>query len=339
MYGRLIWLIITLLISGSSYYFYNYFVWRHVDYNNTWVSYYNSWDYEKAIEYYDKAISIKPESAIYNSNKWSALFNLLDYNKALLYFDNAIKYFDEENKDLLNEAELYSYRWASYHKLSQDDKALIDLNKSLEINPEESWWLYYKSSILLDKWDFQWALDYINRYLKIDNSNASAVLIKWYTYYRMWEVDNAIQQYNLSINLDSSDYLWFYYLWEAYIYLEDYDKSLENFKKSFELEPTYYLNAFYIWFSYYKLWDYKNALIYIDKSLVLEWDHNDYWVLLYKLVLLDKLWEKSESIKFFKENFWESKYQISDFIKLTQVFEDDWYESLEFKMKELIKDK
>lgn len=86
--------------------------------------------YDKAIEYYNKAITIDPNYVYAYSNRGIAYAWKGEYDKAI----------DDFNKGILlspNDAHIYFNRGVAYHNSGQDDKATSDLNKACDIGIEE----------------------------------------------------------------------------------------------------------------------------------------------------------------------------------------------------------
>ena len=96
---------------------------------------YKARQFQKAIEHYDKAISIKSTQVLYYNNKAAVFIELNDYQGAMNTVDTALKVYTEaEVKDFVKLAKLFARKAAIYKHLN-DFKASID---------------YYEKSLLED---------------------------------------------------------------------------------------------------------------------------------------------------------------------------------------------
>jgi tetratricopeptide (TPR) repeat protein len=155
-------------------------------------------DYAKAGDYYTNAINSKGKSKepyqLY-TERGINYFKLNDIDNALKDFANAIKLngnnpesylargkilhslnkdslaFDDFTKAIIfddQSAEAYAYRGGIYYKWQQTDLAEADLRKAVTFNPVDTTALFNLANVLYSKDDFQNALNYYIKTLKVN---------------------------------------------------------------------------------------------------------------------------------------------------------------------------
>ena len=155
-----------------------------VSYNNIGIVYYNLGEYDKALEYYFKALEIQKavlgekhrDTAVSYNNIGAVYQNLGDYDKALEYHNKAL----EIRKEVLEEkhsdtAISYGNIGAVYGNLGDYDKALEHFIKALEITKDvlgekhpDTAGFYYNIGLVYDELgDYDKALEYYNKALEI----------------------------------------------------------------------------------------------------------------------------------------------------------------------------
>jgi len=87
-----------------------------------------SYQFDKAIPYYDKVLEINPNNRIALTNKGVALANLHKYDDAMSYFDKVIKIYPNDIDALNNKA-------AVLLKLAKYDDAMSYFDKVLKLQP------------------------------------------------------------------------------------------------------------------------------------------------------------------------------------------------------------
>jgi tetratricopeptide (TPR) repeat protein len=105
-------------------------------------------EYAKALVEFDRALEIYPYHWAYE-RKGSTLYSLHRYPEALNVLNDA-------EKTNTSCAETYALRGGCFLQLGQLEEAMIDLNKSLEIDPENHWARLRRGEVYLEsqKYDF-----------------------------------------------------------------------------------------------------------------------------------------------------------------------------------------
>lgn len=192
--------------------------------------YTNNKMYEDAIREYDKAIALNPNNARYYINRSTVYRNIGDYNNAILDCDKVI------GMDSEHLCEAYSTRAEIYLRQKDYKRAISDLTKSIEIEPD---------------------------LLEVNLQRAQA-------YYENGEYENAINDFNHASEIlknnpeftSSNPVLASIYegRGNSYYSLEEYRKAIDDFSSLLEIKPEYpyaYLRralAYYHQANYNEIW-------------------------------------------------------------------------------------
>ena len=99
-------------------------------------------DFKGAIDAYKKAENFKPSPVTANSIG-DHYFKLKDYNNSLAYFEKAISLIND-NTSTRSKAIYYSNRGEAKIYLGSVDEGIIDLNKSIKLDPNYPWSYEYR---------------------------------------------------------------------------------------------------------------------------------------------------------------------------------------------------
>ena len=88
-------------------------------------------DPEKAVEYLNNAIKLKPEDALAYNNRGAAYAELGQYQRAIEDYNEAIRLKPED-------ALAYNNRGIAYSELGQYQRAIEDYNKAIRLKPEDA---------------------------------------------------------------------------------------------------------------------------------------------------------------------------------------------------------
>ncbi len=109
---------------------------------NIGLAAYNSKNYEKAISYFDKAITAKANVAKSNDYKARSYGKLKDYKNAVASYEVAIAATDGDTKAMVYNAAIAAYKGKDY------DKAIAWFTQSVESGHKGATAQYYKAAIL-----------------------------------------------------------------------------------------------------------------------------------------------------------------------------------------------
>ncbi|MEE0857629.1 MAG: tetratricopeptide repeat protein [Ruminococcus sp.] len=197
-------------------------------------------DYDKAIEYYGKAIELNPEYAEAYTNRGNAYGLLNEYDKAIDDYSKAI----ELNPEL---AEAYNNRGTVYEDLKKYDKAREDYNKAIKLNPEYAEAYYNRGNAYACLKEYDKAIEDYSKAIELNPKYAKAYYNRGHAYVDLKEYDKAIEDYSKAIELNPENAKAYYSRGFAYSDLEEYDKAIDDFSKAMELNPEdaelYYFRA------------------------------------------------------------------------------------------------
>lgn len=101
-------------------------------------------DYEKAIEYYNKAIRLNPYNGIYYLNRGNAFFNNGDYQRANSDYSKAIRYYRNDPQTV---ARLYYQRGLCSYILNDYYSAVHDFTSAIAMRPNDPDPYYFRGKI------------------------------------------------------------------------------------------------------------------------------------------------------------------------------------------------
>lgn len=126
-------------------------------------------NYKSAMECFDKALEIDPESVYAMNSKALTLIKLKNYEKALNLYDKAIKTDPEYTETYFNRAN-------AFVELKNYDRALESFESLLKVKPDHKGaWNSIGVLYMMVYKDYKKALDCYNKALEIDPAFISAV--------------------------------------------------------------------------------------------------------------------------------------------------------------------
>ncbi len=131
----------------------------------------------------------------------------------------------------------YSNRGAYYSSLKSYEKAIDDLNKAIELDPNNSQFYLDRVNRYLSLMSYEKAIDDCNKAIELDPNNAEFYLGRGICYFFLKSYDKAIDDLNKAIEFDPENSIYYVYRGECYLSLQSYDKAIEDFNKTIELNP------------------------------------------------------------------------------------------------------
>ena len=190
---------------------------------------------EKAIEFYTKTIEADPtfENAYYNRGM------LLIYTEQ---FPGAIR---DLNHILINAPSDYEalfHRSDCYYLMKQNDSALIDLSKAIELNPDyieafkSRYYIYYENK------EYIKAQKDIERLIALSYLSPEIYFHLAYCREQEGDLDNSLQHLNTAIEGGYTTSTAYHNRGTILTLLKKYSIAILDFEKAIELEPTNHLN-------------------------------------------------------------------------------------------------
>ena len=195
-------------------------------------------------------------------------------------FDKAV----QRNKELEAEiarvnAELAALK-EKYKTASDTERQ--EINKEVKSNEDEftaAQWVE-KSVELLNKKDYDGAVEACFKAIDIDPQNASAWISLGDVYTYQWKYDKAIEYYNKALELDPKNALAWHNLGRAYGFNWQGDKGMESYNKALELNPKYRPSWFHLGWSYRDKGQYDKAIECFRKAVDLDPKDAEAWTIL-----------------------------------------------------------
>ena len=199
------------------------------------ANYYRSQkQFDLAIKDYASAIKLKPEPQTLNSR--SKLFFDISGNSK----DTVLLALTDLNRAIElkpNDGEFLINRGAMYAKLGDFDKSLASLNEGLAIKPDQLSGYLNRSLIYKEKNEPQKAIADLNEYLKYDPYKANIIFERGMLKRALNELDNALVDINRAIELGDDQFnSTFYYERAVTYYLKkDFVKAKADYKTSISM--------------------------------------------------------------------------------------------------------
>ena len=263
--------------------------------------YFESKNFQQAINSYDKAICIDASQSEVYYNKGAALSELNNFKEAIEAYDMATKL----NK---NNYDAYLNKGNAYKELKKNSEALKCYDMAIKINPENPDSYYNKGIVLSDLNKFEEAirsynlaitfdatkadfyhnkaialsetnnfLDAIKAYdqaIKLDTSNPDSYINKGNALSEIKKFDEAIESYEKAIKLDSRNTLAYNNKAVALYTINKFDDAIKAYNISIKLNennPVSYANRGNLYLTLNKnseaLQDYKKAQSLLDKNI------------------------------------------------------------------------
>ncbi len=206
------------------------------DLTNKGVDYIDVGEYEKAIEYFDKAIELNPNYPTAFYSRGIAYMNLGQYERAIEEFNEAITHDP-------NYVVAYYNRGVAYAFLNQYERAIEDYNKALELNPnyetlDPIYEAYYNRGVAYAFLkQYERAIEDFNKAIELNPNYAIAYYSRGIAYMNLSQYERAIEDHNKAITLDPN-YEAYYNRGVAYAFLNQYARAIEDYNKAIALNPN-----------------------------------------------------------------------------------------------------
>ena len=152
---------------------------------------------ERALENYNKAISLEPGKAQPYNNRGKIYFDRGEIDKALADYNKCIELEPSHVNALAN-------RGAAFGMQKEWDAALKDLNEALELEPLHSNALSNRAFVWFQMQEYEKSIEDFSKYLTIEPNDADVINTIGLCWFRLKNYEKSLEEFNRSIRLDAS---------------------------------------------------------------------------------------------------------------------------------------
>jgi len=182
---------------------------------------FNKGDYQESLILYDRLINNYDSDIEYLLGRAKSKYELKDYFGAIEDCSLGLK--ENENTNF------YSLRGQSYEQIQEYEKAILDYDRALKLNPKLKEPLNNRGLLHLNNGNLEKARVDIKAAIAIDDNNSFFYNNLGLVYENLKQYDSAIINYNKSIEIDRSNPLTFFNRGVCLMYMEKYKEALEDF--------------------------------------------------------------------------------------------------------------
>lgn len=227
-------------------------------------SYFNLKEYQNAITYFQKTLSVAPYKYEVLNNIGASYFYLKEYHKALKYFKQSI----QENPNYTIAQKNFSLLSDALYESNKKNKDIDNLKlfslSSKTVNDVNLAWLYYYMGNTVD------SIYLLKKALKENPDYTFAYVFLGYIYDSTSNYKTALKYYKKALAIDNE----YPDLWNdigiTYFNLGDYDNAIKHFEKAYDLNPKFSYPLNNLGFLYLSKRDFKKALLYFNKVIAIE---------------------------------------------------------------------
>lgn len=192
---------------------------------------------DEALQKIETLLQDSPDELLLHKNAAEIYYETKQYDKAVKHYTFVI-----DNKDLgMTEASrsiYYFARGASYERLGDFNKASMDLEKSLEVNPNNPTVMNYLGYMWLDTGHkIDEAFGHIQKALLLRPNDGSIVDSMGWAYYKKQDYESAVQLLERAVELLPEDPTINMHLGDTYEKLGRMEEALLQWKRALELGP------------------------------------------------------------------------------------------------------
>lgn len=236
-------------------------------------------DFENALKYYSEATKHNKDSALY-------FLAIAQTYKDKNVSDSAFLYFEKTISVKPNYSDAYYYKSYYNYELGNIEDAFADLQKGLEITPNDIYLLTLKAYLLSFQEDYETSLEICNLILSDNPLFVPALEIRAECYFIVDKLEEAINDAEFVYFQDTTNFRSLIILsWSNY-YLGNYAKSI-MFSEKGKLLDYYYIDFYTVkGMSLFYSEKYEAAIEEFDKAIALEPDKMDYYDYKIQAILL-----------------------------------------------------
>lgn len=240
------------------------------DFYNQGNDLYASKDYEKAFEFYDKAVAIKPDYYQAWRNRGDALDELKRHQEAIESYDKAVAIKPDYHQAWYN-------RGYALGELKRYQEAIESYDKAIAIKPDYAY-AWYNRGISLRKLErYQEAIESYDKAIAIKPDYSYAWYNRGYALDELKRYEEAIESYDKTIAIKPDYYKAWYNRGYALDELKRYEEAIESYDKAIAIKPNHADAWINRGISLRKLKRYQQAIESYDKAITIRPDYADAW--------------------------------------------------------------
>lgn len=136
-------------------------------------------------------------------------------------------------------SEIYNQRGLMYSALEDNDNAISDLSKAIELKSDDHVFYLNRGNAYSRKIEFDTALEDYNKAIKLFPKYVKAYNSRGMLNFNMGRIDNAPKDLLFAIELDNTYAIPYYNLGLIYYKSEKLDEALEWVKKAYQISPNH----------------------------------------------------------------------------------------------------
>ncbi|MDR2094778.1 MAG: CHAT domain-containing protein [Treponema sp.] len=195
--------------------------------------------YSKALYYSYKALEFKPDFAVAYGNIGNAYSYLGDQDRAIEAFNKAISLSKQHKgpEDFM----LYGNRGLSYYYKREISKAISDFEYALTLNPKDDYVYVSLGNAYTYMGDYNRAIENYLKAISLNDKYTEAYNSLGSVYFHMDNYKNAITAFKAALNLNKNYPMYKCNLANAFAYSGDRDSALNLFNEIIDEASSYYL--------------------------------------------------------------------------------------------------
>ena len=231
-------------------------------------AYHHKKEYDKAIEAYEKAVSINPKKDEAYYNMGNAYDDKKEYDKAIEAYVKAVSINPKKDGAYNNMGNAYSHK-------KEYDKAIEAYVKAVSINPKNDEAYYNMGNAYSHKKEYDKAIEAYVKAVSINPKKDGAYYGMGIAYRHKKEYDKAIEAYEKAVSINPKKDDAYYGMGIAYRHKKEYDKAIEAYEKAVSINPKKDGAYYTLGFAYYDKKEYNKAIEAYEKAVSINPKNDD----------------------------------------------------------------
>jgi tetratricopeptide (TPR) repeat protein len=234
--------------------------------NNLGTLYFERGEYDRALEYFNKALSVNPDYASANNNRGAVYIEkglldlaLKDVERAIALEPRYASAYKNRGDVLKKKGQTqaalemydqalnldpyfidgYDVRGIVYGELGDYEKALSDFDQALQLNPQHAGALHNKGTVFMRQGKKQAALALFNRAIANDAGNPDTYRNRGNIHQDLGQDEAALQDYNRALQLNPVYKEAYNSRGVLYARMGDLESALADFQLALRIDPSY----------------------------------------------------------------------------------------------------